>query len=380
MNPTAESPTMQLTPLNECHRAAGARMVPFAGWEMPVHYGSAIEEHMATRRHCGLFDVSHMGQVFVTGPRAGELVRTIVSRDVSRLADGQQAYAVLCNAEGRLVDDLIAARLAEDRWLIVVNAATREGDVALMNELARPFGADPELGDQSDRWAMIAVQGPAWMEVCRAAIGEGEWESLPAFRIVETTYAGGGLIVSTTGYTGERGVELLCPPENAAALWNALVAGGGRPVGLAARDSLRLEMGYCLSGQDFTDADNPFEAGLAWVVDLDNGDFSGAQALREIKARGVERRLVGLLPEGRRIPRHGAAIVDANGNPLGPGGEPLGVITSGGWSPVLERPIAMGYVAIGMSAKGETVSIDLGGGKRIAAEVTRPPFLTKGGA
>jgi aminomethyltransferase len=345
-------------------------MVPFAGWEMPLHYGSAIEEHLATRRGCGLFDVSHMGRVAVHGRGATALVQAIVSRDIAGLADGQQAYAVLCNADGGLVDDLIAARLAEDRWLIVVNAATRERDVALMREIARamrPLAAEAELEDQSDRWAMIAVQGPRWKEVCRAVVGAGEWEGLRPFRIVEWEFHHRPLLLSTTGYTGERGAELLCPPEQAEPLWNALVAAGGRPVGLAARDSLRLEMGYLLSGQDFTEADNPFEAGLDWVVDLDKGDFSGAAALRRIKERGVTRRLVRLLPEGKRIPRHGAKIVD--------GAAAIGEITSGGWSPMLERPIAMGYVAEGRASVGERIEIDLGGGKTTAAEIVRPPFV-----
>jgi aminomethyltransferase len=362
---------MRKTPLNAAHRAAGAKMVPFAGWEMPVHYGSAIEEHMATRQGCGLFDVSHMGQVFVTGRDAGTLVQAIVSRDVSRLADRQQAYGLLCDDQGRLVDDLISARMAADRWLVVVNAATRAGDVARMDEIARRVGlSGAVLEDQSDRWAMISVQGPRWAETCLPVLGEGAWQSMRPYRILETTWQGAPLIISSTGYTGERGVELICAPESAEPLWNALVAAGGRPVGLAARDSLRLEMGFCLSGQDFTADNDPFEAGLEWVVDLQKGGFGGSEALQRAAALGPRRRLMGLLPEGRRIPRHGASILDD-------AGQVIGQVTSGGWSPVLERPIAMGYVAVAHAKPGKTIQVDLGGGKVTLAHVTRPPFLKR---
>jgi aminomethyltransferase len=290
---------------------------------------------------------------------------------VSRLADGQQAYGVLCDDQGRLVDDLIAARLAAERWLIVVNAATRAGDVALMSEIARSAGLpDADLEDQSDRWDMIAVQGPRWLETCRPVLGEGDWQGLRPYRILETTWQGAPLIVSTTGYTGERGAELICAPESTVPLWNALVAAGGRPIGLAARDSLRLEMGFCLSGQDFTSENDPFEAGLEWVVDLDKGAFSGSEALQLAAASSPRRRLVGLAPEGRRIPRHGASILDG-------AGQVIGQVTSGGWSPVLERPIAMGYVTAAHADPGGSVLVDLGGGKSTPAQVTRPPFLKR---
>ena len=362
--------TLRSTPLRQAHLDAGARMVPFAGWEMPVHYGSALEEHLAPRRSCGLFDVSHMGQVLVTGRGATALVQAIVTRDISKLADGQQAYTLLCADDGGILDDLIVARLAADRWLIIVNAGPRVSDVERMREIARRLGpADADLHDDSDNWAMIAVQGPEWQAVCTAVLGEGEWATLRPFRIAESTFQGAPLLISTTGYTGERGCELLCPPAQAPALWDALRHAGGRPVGLAARDSLRLEMGYCLSGQDFTVANNPFEAGLQWVVDLEKGDFAGAEALRRMKVHPIRQRLMGLLVEGRRIPRHGAKIL---------GGEAtIGEVTSGGWSPVLERPVAMGYVATGKAEIGTRVAIDLGGGKTVEAMVTRPPFVKK---
>jgi aminomethyltransferase len=369
MSQSLETTPVRKTALNAAHRALGAKLVPFAGWEMPLHYGSALEEHVATRRACGVFDVSHMGQFAAIGPQATELVQAIVSRDISKLEIGQQAYAVLCNDAGGLVDDLIAARLGSDIWLMVVNAATRAGDLARMQEVARMSGpVEADLDDQSERWAMIAVQGPQWRDICRRVFGPGDWEELEPFRIADLTFEETHVIISTTGYTGERGVELLCRPDSAPTLWGVLVSEGARPVGLAARDSLRLEMGYRLSGQDFTEADNPFEAGLGWVVDLGKGEFSGGAALRQLHAAGPARRMVGLLPEGRRIPRHGAAIVAADG-------KPIGVVTSGGWSPTLERPIAMGYVATNRASRGERVAIDLGGGRTTDAEIARMPFV-----
>ena len=341
-------------------------MVPFAGWEMPVHYGSQIEEHLNTRGACGLFDVSHMGQVEVTGSDALALVQEIVTQDVATLGDGDEVYCVMCREDGGLIDDLIVTRFGPDHYFMVVNGATYEKDVAAMREIADGMSlADAALTPCLEQWAMIAVQGPKWSEVCAAVLGEGPWQELKPFRAAKMTHEGADLIVSITGYTGEPGCELLCPPERAAGLWDSLVEAGGRPAGLAARDTLRLEKGYCLSGQDFTEENNPYEAGLGWVVKLGKERFRGRGALERIKADGIGRRLVGLLPEGRRIPRHEAAVRV--------GGESVGVITSGGYSPSLERPIALACVATEHSKKGSEVEIDLGR-TTTSATVTRPPF------
>lgn len=380
---SSETAALRRTPLYDCHVEAGAKMVPFGAWEMPLHYGSQIEEHHATRRGVGLFDVSHMGQIEVTGRDAAALVQEIVTRDIGDLADGEQAYCAMCNEAGGIIDDLIVARMAGHWFLLVVNAGPYEKAVAQIQKIAdgldlRGVSVEPA----ANNYAMIAVQGKAWRDIVRPVIGAGlgagsgpgvgeasgafAWENLKPYRAAEIEYREGPLIVSTTGYTGEPGCELLLAPDHAAEVWCALIAAGGRPCGLAARDTLRLEKGMCLSGQDFTEASNPFEARLGWVVDLDKESFCGLDALKKIKAEGVARRLVGLLPEGRRIPRHGARIIA--------GGKPVGEITSGGFSPTLARPIALGYVAKEFAKAGTSLAIDLGGGKTAAARVARPPF------
>ncbi len=342
-------------------------MVPFGGWEMPLHYGSQIEEHHATRRDCGLFDVSHMGEVEVRGAGALALVQEIVARDISTLKDGEEGYTVLCRDDGGLVDDLIVTRWAADHFLIVVNAATYDGDVAFMGEIATKSGIkDSELIPCSEKYGMIAVQGPNWKKVCGAVLGAGAWEGLKPYRAIRLQHKGADIIFSSTGYTGEPGCELLCSPEMAPRLWNELVAAGGRPCGLAARDTLRLEMGYCLSGQDFTSDNNPLEAGLSWVVNLDKKSFSGLESLKQVKARGVKQKLVGLLPEGRRIPRHENAITVS--------GYEIGHITSGGFSPSLNRPIALGYLEVGFALEGSMAEIELGGGSTTKATIVKPPF------
>ena len=353
------------TPLYGEHLAAGARIVPFAGWAMPVHYGSQIEEHHAVRRDVGIFDVSHMGQVFIEGPDALELAQRCVTRDVSSLALGAAAYAALVNEEGGMEDDLYVYHLAPGRVLLVVNAATYEKDVEILQAIAAREKLDARLIPAADEWAMIAVQGPRWREAVAAAIGEGPWQALEPFHIVALDHHGLELVLSTTGYTGEPGCEIMVAPNAAAGLWRALVAAGARPIGLAARDTLRLEQGFNLSGVDFTTAENPFEVRLAWIVQLDKPRFHGRDALARIKAEGIRRRQVGLLPEGRRIPRHGAAGVA--------GDRKIGEVTSGGFSPTLERPIVMALVEAEHAAPGTALSIDLGSA-RVAAAVTKLPF------
>jgi aminomethyltransferase len=264
------------------------------------------------------------------------------------------------------MDDLIVSRLAPDRFLLVVNAAAYAKDVALMNAIARHLAlADARLDPCAEAWAMLAVQGPRWVEVCRPVLGAGGWSALPPMKVTRLEFEGRELILSTTGYTGEPGMELLCPPELAAALWNGFVSHGANPAGLAARDTLRLEKGYALSGQDFTELNNPFEAGLGWVVDLDKPDFSGREALLRIKGQGVRRHLVGLLPAGNRIPRHGVSVVVE--------GRPVGEVTSGGFAPSLRRPVALAYVQAHFARPGGEVEIDLGN-TLVKAAVTRRSF------
>lgn len=359
--------TLRRTPLFDTHVEAGGKMVPFGGWEMPLHYGSQIEEHLATRSGAGLFDVSHMGQISIKGPGALELVQAIITNDAGKLKDGEEVYTAICRENGGLIDDLIVSRFGPDEFFMVVNASPYEKDVAFMQEIARELNLpDTTLSPCAEDWAMIALQGPKWVSVLERVIGPGAWSTRAPFKTIRMKRENGPLIFSTTGYTGEPGCELLCPPGAAPLLWRALAEGGARPVGLAARDTLRLEKGYCLSGQDFTGENNPYEAGLGWVVKLGKERFSGKAALEAVKRDGPERKLVGLLPEGRRIPRHGNAIRDA-------GGREIGEITSGGYSPSLERPIAMGYVRPEFSKPATELQIDFGRGSA-TAHVVRPPF------
>ncbi|MEN6625695.1 MAG: glycine cleavage system aminomethyltransferase GcvT [Candidatus Sumerlaeia bacterium] len=358
---------LKRTPLYEEHVAAGARMVPFGGWAMPVHYGSQIEEHHAVRKDVGLFDVSHMGQVFVEGPQAVELVNRIVTRDIAGLADGAACYGALCRADGTLIDDLFISRFTFDRILIVVNASTYDGDVAAMKAIETEVKLNAKLRPCAKEWAMIAVQGPNWKPVCEKVFGGGDWERVEPLHIFSMTYGGHELLFSTTGYTGEAGVELICHPSVSGRLWRELMAAGGRPCGLAARDTLRLESGMNLSGQDFTAANNPFEVRISWVVDL-NKEFQGRDALVKLKGN-VARRQVGLMPEGRRIPRHNARILC--------GGEPVGEVTSGGFSPTLDKPIAMGIVNVAQAKIGTELEIELGGGATTKATVVKLPFYKR---
>lgn len=367
--PSAPS-DLKRTPLFDAHVAAGAKMVPFGGWEMPLHYGSQIEEHKATRATCGIFDVSHMGQVEIVGQDAERVANEIVTNDLAPLRDRQALYAVMCREDGTIVDDVIVTRFNPEYFFIVVNASTYEKDVAFMERVAAEMTVQETIViPAAESWAMMAVQGPEWTEVFNVVLGDGPWEKLPPFHSFRGTMNGVELIISTTGYTGEPGAEILCPPEDATELWDAFVGAGARPCGLAARDSLRLEKAYRLSGQDFTDAENPYEAGLGWVVKLGKGSFSGKYALSRIKERGPEKVLVGLRPEGGRIPRHGAEI-RAVGEPL-----EVGLVTSGGHSPSLHAPIALGYVRPDLAAPGTRLEIDLGGGRSCEAKVVKTPFF-----
>lgn len=359
--------TLRRTPLYDLHVEAGGKMVAFGGWEMPLHYGSQIEEHLATRSGAGLFDVSHMGQISIEGPGALELVQNIITNDAGKLRDGEEVYTAICRENGGLIDDLIVSRFGPKEFFMVVNAATYDKDVAFMREIESDLNLpETTLTPCADQWAMIALQGPKWIDVLERVIGPGDWSAMKPFKTKRMTREHGPLIFSTTGYTGEPGCELLCPPEAAPLLWRSLVESGARPVGLAARDSLRLEKGFCLSGQDFTEENNPYEAGLGWVVKLKKESFSGKAALEAVKRDGPKRKLVGLRPQGRRIPRHGHVVRDG-------GGREIGEITSGGYSPSLERPVAMGYVLSEYAKPATELQIDFGRGSA-SAHVVRPPF------
>ncbi|HYY63352.1 MAG TPA: glycine cleavage system aminomethyltransferase GcvT [Gaiellaceae bacterium] len=343
--------TLLRTPLFERHVALGARLVPFAGWEMPVQYEGVICEHKAVRTDCGVFDVSHMGELEVEGPRAQKLLQTSLSNDIVRLGDGQAQYTLLTNEAGGIIDDLIVYRLDPFRFLLIVNAANREADFDWLKELEIP-GSD--VRDISDEYALLAVQGPRTLE--RLALDEA-----PPFTFAEGEIDGVACMINRTGYTGEQGVELMVPAEDAPELWDHVVARGAKPAGLGARDTLRLEVCYPLHGNDIGPETDAISAGLGWVCALDT-DFSGVQQLRRIKQEGAPRRLVAFVMEERAIPRQGMAI------------EGGGEVTSGSHSPMLDVGIGMGYVPAALAEPGTELTIDVRGRPRRARVVKKPIY------
>ena len=343
--------TLLRTPLYDRHVALGARMVPFAGWEMPVQYDGVIPEHRAVRTDCGVFDVSHMGELEVEGPRAHEFLQSMLSNDLDKIAPGQAQYTLLTNETGGIVDDLIAYRLDPFRYLLVVNASNREVDFEWLKERELP-GSD--VRDVSDDYALLAVQGPRSIE--RLELPEA-----PAFTFAEGEIDGVTCMVNRTGYTGEQGVELLVPTDDAARLWDAVVARGAKPAGLGARDTLRLEVCYPLHGNDIGPETDAISAGLGWVCALDN-EFTGADEIRRVKEEGPSRRLAAFVMEERAIPRQGM--------PIDGGGE----VTSGSHSPMLDIGIGMGYVPTGQAQPDTELTIDVRGRPRRARVVKKPIY------
>jgi aminomethyltransferase len=326
-------------------------MVPFAGWEMPVQYGGVIAEHLAVRSRAGAFDVSHMGQFHVDGPSAQAFLQSVLSNDVDRVGDGGAQYTLLTNEAGGIVDDLIVYRLERGAFLLVVNAGNRGPAYAWLKE-REPRGT--EVRDASDEYALVAVQGPVALEL----LGLDE---APAFTHAMGTVGGVETMVCRTGYTGERGVELVCAVEDAAALWDGVLALGAVPCGLGARDTLRLEVCYPLHGNDITQETDAISAGLGWVCALGT-EFTGADALRRVREKGPERRLVAFVMEEKAIPRQGMTIAD--------GGE----VTSGTHSPSLDVGIGMGYVPAALASPGTELEVDVRGKPRRARIVEKPIY------
>jgi len=357
----AGTDTLKRTPLHDRHAAAGARLVPFAGWEMPVQYAGIREEHMAVRQRVGVFDVSHMGEVETKGPDAEAFLQRVVSNDVAKIAQDGAQYSVLCRDDGGVLDDLFSYRLGPDRFLTVTNASNHEKDLAWLRRHAEPF--DVELHDRLHDYAMLAVQGPAARELV-GSLADGE---LPRrFRTAELTVAGApGVLVAGTGYTGEDGVELLLAPEHAAAVWDALTERGATPVGLGARDTLRLEVCFHLYGNDLMETRGPIEAGLGWCCKEDTG-FIGAEAVRQAREAGTPEQLVPFVLTGPGIARQG--------NPVVGGGE----VTSGTLSPCLGVGIGMAYLPSGETEPGTPFEIDVRGKTR-PAEVRSKPLYSKEG-
>src|SRR5690349_7771710 len=343
--------TLQRTPIHDRHVALGARMVPFAGWEMPVQYEGVIPEVRAVRHDTGVFDVSHMGELEVEGPRAAELLQATLSNDVDKLTPGVAQYTLLTNERGGILDDLIVYKLDDFRFLIIVNASNREPDLAWLKEREIP-GSD--VRDVSDQYALLAVQGPR-------AIERLGFPPAKAFTFAEAEIDGIQCMVNRTGYTGEDGCELLAMAEDGAELWDRVVARGAVPCGLGARDTLRLEVCYPLHGNDITPDTDAISAGLGWCCALDT-EFTGAQGLREIKARGPERKLTPFVMEEKAVPRQGMAV------------EGGGEVTSGTHSPMLERGIGLAYLPAATATPETEIAIDVRGRTRRARVAKRPLY------
>ena len=343
---------LRRTPLHDRHVALGARMVPFAGWDMPVQYEGVIPEHLAVRRDRGVFDVSHMGQIHVEGPTQLELLQGLLSNDLTKLADGEAQYTLLTNERGGIVDDLIAYRIGPFHTLLVVNAGNRDAAYGWLKE--REIRGS-EVRDASDEYALLAVQGPTAI----AALGLPD---APAFTHAMGEVHGVEVMVCRTGYTGEAGVELMCVAEDAVELWDAIVANGTTPCGLGARDTLRLEVCYPLHGNDITADTDAISAGLGWTCALDK-EFSGVAELRRIKEEGPAQKLAAFVMDEKAVPRQGM--------PIAGGGE----VTSGTHSPMLDVGIGMGYVPSASAAPGTELVIDVRGKPKQAHVVKKPIYV-----
>jgi aminomethyltransferase len=363
------------TPLTSAHQRLGAKLIDFGGWLMPVNYRDGIiEEHKATRGAVGVFDVCHMGEIHFRGPRAALAVQRLVTGNVGALTDGRAMYAVACHPNGGIVDDLIVYRVALDHFLIVVNASNIDKD---HRHFVENTGTLCQIDNESDTTALIAFQGPK-AEAALTGLTSADLAKLRSFCFLpDHLVAGRAAWIARTGYTGEDGFEIFCSPDDAPAVWDALVEAalgvGGKPVGLGARDTLRLEARLSLYGNDLSDTTTPLEAGLGWVVKFDAGDFIGKEALLLQREAGLARKLVGFEMRDRGIARHGYLISDVAS------GAHLGEVTSGTVGPSIGKNIGMGYVPVGYAQPGTRIVIDCRG-KPAQAEVVKGPFYRRPGA
>ncbi len=352
------------TSLYDRHAAAGARFGAFAGWQMPLHYGSPRTEHMAVREACGIFDVSHMGQIEVTGPGARELLSWALTNDLGEVGPGQAQYTLMLDDDGGVIDDLIVYGLL-DRFLLVVNAANVAACLARLMERSGP---EADVADRSREIAMLALQGPAWKDGLASLVSTPGPLNLEYFEVTEDGICGAPAFIARTGYTGEPGVEILCPWGQAPRVWDALTSGEhpATPAGLVARDTLRTEMGYPLYGQELSRDRTPIEAALTWACDVADGAFAGCETLRRQAADGTPEKLCAFTLTEPGIPRAGAAVIAD--------GRTIGTVTSGTLSPVLDRGIGMAYVERAWTEPGREVAIDIRGTHK-AARIARRPLV-----
>jgi aminomethyltransferase len=360
---------MKDTALSAIHAALGAKMVPFAGYNMPVSYQGINLEHQTVREKVGVFDVSHMGEFFVTGPNALSLIQRVCSNDASKLEDGQAQYSCFPNEDGGVVDDLIVYRIAAEKWLLVVNASNIDKDWAWINSHNT---MEATLENSSDHYSLLAIQGPKAIQAMQSLTQE-DLSAIKFYTFKINTFAGvENVIISATGYTGSGGFEIYCKNTQVAKIWTKVLEAGAdwgiQPIGLAARDTLRLEMGYCLYGNDIDDTTSPLEAGLGWITKF-NKDFINSESLKKQKELGVSKTLVGFELSQRGIPRQGYAIVDAQGNSIGR-------VTSGTMSPSMGKGIGLGYVPMALKEVGSQIHIQIRN-KIVPAMVVKLPFYKK---
>ena len=357
---------MKDTALSQIHKTLGAKMVPFAGYNMPVSYEGVTSEHQTVRNAVGVFDVSHMGEFLVTGDNALDLIQKITSNDASKLVDGQAQYSCFPNKKGGIVDDLIVYRLTNKKWLLVVNASNIEKDWNWINK-HNTMGA--ELKNLSEDYSLLAIQGPKAVEAMQSLTSE-DLSAIKFYHFKVADFAGiEHVIISATGYTGSGGFEIYCKNNEVEQVWNKVMEAGKdfgiKPCGLASRDTLRLEMGYCLYGNDIDDTTSPIEAGLGWITKFTK-DFINHENLKKQKDHGTERKLVGFELDERGIPRHGYDIVDN-------GGKKIGSVTSGTMSPSLGKGIGMGYVPSIFAKPGSKIHIQIRK-KAVLATIVKTPF------
>jgi aminomethyltransferase len=359
---------MKKTGFFQIHHQLGAKIVPFAGYEMPIQYTGIVEEHKKVRTAVGVFDVSHMGEFYVTGKNAGAFLQNITVNDVTKLTPGRVQYSAMCYEDGGIVDDLLVYQLSPEEYMVVVNAANLDKDFAWMKSHLQE---GVSFIDRSDETSLLAIQGP-FSEKTLQKLTSVRLSDIQYYHHAKGTVAGIDMIISRTGYTGELGYEIYFPAAHSEKIWNA-VSDAGRefgiaPIGLGARDTLRLEMGYCLYGNDIDQSTNPIEAGLGWITRVGKGSFIGKTVIEKTKNEGLKRMLVGMQIEERAIPRHGYSIYKKNAA--------IGTVTSGCFSPSLEKGIAMGYVPKDLSTAGTELEIEIRGALKIA-NVVQLPFLKK---
>lgn len=357
------------TAFYEIHKSYNAKIVEFAGYEMPIQYSSIIAEHKAVRNAVGVFDVSHMGEVFIRGEKALDFVQEITTNDASKLTPGRVQYSAMCYPDGGIVDDLLVYCVSNEEFMLVVNASNLEKDFNWMN-VNNSF--DVEIVNESDEYSLLAVQGPDSKNVIQKITEQDV--NLEYYHFMKAKVAGVDMILSRTGYTGELGYELYFKGDETVAkqVWDALFEAGKefniQPVGLGARDSLRLEMGFCLYGNDIDQTTNPLEAGLGWITKLSKKSFIGKEAILKVKEAGLKRKLIPLLIDDKAFPRHGYDVVT--------NGKKIGVVTSGTVSPILEKGIALAYVESEFAVEKNVIDL-LIRGKEVPATVVRLPFLTR---